>query len=164
MATRTTDSLRRLSESGHPDLARRLDLLFAAVAAKAATDEEFAATLSAVVGGQASRPAVEPQGPEDRSYTRPRQAARGVDARVRGGRRPPGPFDPYEIYTKGEDALREQLEACDVEQLKDIIATHGMDHDRLALKWKSPQRLIERIVETVVTRSRKGDVFLAPPG
>jgi hypothetical protein len=136
-------------------------LLFAAVAAKAATDEEFAATLSAVVGGQANRA---PQGPEDRSHTRPRQAAHGVDARVRGGRRPPGPFDPYEIYAKGEDALREHLKACDVEQLKDIIATHGMDHDRLALKWKSPQRLIERIVETVVTRSRKGDAFLAPPG
>jgi hypothetical protein len=39
-----------------------------------------------------------------------------------------------------------------------------MDHDRLALRWKNPQRLIERIVETVITRSQKGDVFLAPPG
>jgi hypothetical protein len=60
--------------------------------------------------------------------------------------------------------LREHLEACNVEQLKDIIAANGMDHDRLALKWKNPQRLIERIVETVIARSQKGDVFLAPPG
>jgi len=60
--------------------------------------------------------------------------------------------------------LWKHLETCTIEQLKDIIAAQGMDHDRLALRWKNSQRLIERIVETVVARSRKGDVFLAPPG
>jgi hypothetical protein len=138
-------------------------LLFAGVAAQAATDENFAATLAAAVGSTPNRAALTPLGPADRSHARP-QTTHGADARIRGGRRPPGPFDPYEVYTKGEDALREHLEACNVEQLKDIIAANGMDHDRLALKWKNPQRLIERIVETVIARSQKGDVFLAPPG
>jgi hypothetical protein len=134
------------------------------VAAHAAIDKEFAVALSAAVGIQATRADQEPQGSEERGHTRPRQTPPDPDPRVRGGRRPPGPFDPYEIYTKGEDALRERLEACDVEQLKDIIAANGMDHDRLALRWKTPQRLIERIVETVVTQSEKGNAFLAPSG
>ena len=164
MATRTTAALRRLSEAGYPDLARHLDSLFAAVAVQAATDEAFAATLSAAVGGQVNRADLGMLNPGERSHTRPPQTAHRADARARVGRRPPGPFDPYEIYAKGEGALREHLATCNVEQLKDIIATNGMDHDRLALRWKNPQRLIERIVETVITRSQKGDVFLAPPG
>ena len=163
MATRTMSALRRLSEAGRPDLARQLDLLFAAVVAQAATDEDFAVSLAAAVGGTANRTAPEAPGPRDRSHASPRQTAHSADARSRGGRRSPGPFDPYEVYAKSKEALREHLEGCDVEQLKDIIAEHGMDHDRLALKWKSPQRLMERIIETVVARSRKGDVFLAPP-
>ena len=41
-----------------------------------------------------------------------------------------------------------------------MIAEHGMDRDKLAMKWKTPDRLIERIVDTVRSRSAKGDVFL----
>ncbi len=164
MDTRTTIALRRLSEAGHPRLARQLDALFAAVAAQAASDEDFAATLAAAVGGTSNESATGSPGPVERRHARSRQTAHGADARVRGGRRPPGPFNPYEVYAQGEDVLRKHLETCTIEQLKDIIAAQGMDHDRLALRWKNSQRLIERIVETVVARSRKGDVFLAPPG
>jgi hypothetical protein len=83
----------------------------------------------------------------------------GERPRRKGGRRPPGPFDPFETYSEGVGALRARLETCDVDQLKDIVAEHGMDYDRLAMKWKTTERLIERIVETVETRVRKGEAF-----
>lgn len=34
-----------------------------------------------------------------------------------------------------------------------------MDHDRLAMKWKNSDRVIERILEKVQTRSTKGSAF-----
>lgn len=76
------------------------------------------------------------------------------------GRRAPGPFDPFAVYAEiGEEGLRERLNVLPVEQLRNIVAEHRMDHDRLAMKWKDPARLVERIVELVKTRSVKGDVF-----
>ncbi|MFG2683889.1 hypothetical protein ACGFYH_34245, partial [Streptomyces sp. NPDC048392] len=50
-----------------------------------------------------------------------------------------------------------------LEQLRDIIAEHGMDHDRLAMKWKDPQRVIDRIVERVESRTAKGAAFRGRP-
>lgn len=74
-------------------------------------------------------------------------------------RRHPGVLDPFETYAEGEEALRRRLEALDLEQLKDIVAEHGMDTSKLAMKWKSEDRLIELVVATVASRSRKGDAF-----
>jgi hypothetical protein len=69
-------------------------------------------------------------------------------------------LDPFALYANGgEDGLRTRLEALDLEQLRDIIAEHGMDHDRLAMKWKDQARVVERIVERVGTRSAKGSAF-----
>ena len=47
----------------------------------------------------------------------------------------------------------------DTEQLKDIVAEHGMDTAKLAMKWKSSERLIEFIVSTVEARADKGRAF-----
>ncbi|GAB3269394.1 hypothetical protein GCM10027449_03650 [Sinomonas notoginsengisoli] len=47
----------------------------------------------------------------------------------------------------------------DLEHLRDIVAEHGMDHDRLAMKWKDPNRVIERIVDKVAARATKGSAF-----
>jgi hypothetical protein len=74
-------------------------------------------------------------------------------------RRPPGVLDPFEIFREGEEALKARLEALDIEQLKDIVAEHGMDRARLAMKWKAKDRLIGLIVSTVASRARKGDAF-----
>lgn len=80
----------------------------------------------------------------------------------RGGRRSLGAVDPYGVLAEaGEDGLRSKLGDLTIEQLKDIIAQHGMDRDRLAMKWKDDGRLIERIVETAVSRATKGDAFRA---
>jgi hypothetical protein len=77
-----------------------------------------------------------------------------------GGRRTAPVFDPFVIYREdGLEALRQRLEDLSVEQLKDIIAEHGMDRDKLAMKWKTPDRLVERITMTVSSRAQKGDVF-----
>jgi hypothetical protein len=46
-----------------------------------------------------------------------------------------------------------------MEELKDIVAEHGMDSRKLAMKWKTPDRLIDLIVETVRERVTKGNVF-----
>lgn len=78
----------------------------------------------------------------------------------RTGRRPPGIIDPFAIYSQeDEQGLRLRLTDLDLEQLRDIVAEHGMDHDRLAMKWKDPQRVIDRIVEKVVSRTSKGSAF-----
>ena len=55
--------------------------------------------------------------------------------------------------------LRDALKPLTVEQLKDIVAAYGMYQDKLAMKWTTSSRLIERIVETSITRARKGDAF-----
>jgi hypothetical protein len=74
-------------------------------------------------------------------------------------RREPGPFDPMEIYRKDPETLQGKLESLSVEQLKDIIAEHGMDRTRLATKWKSTERLVDLIVNIVKNRAQKGDAF-----
>lgn len=71
-------------------------------------------------------------------------------------------LDPFAAYAAGKERLRESLAALNVEQLKDIVAGYSMDSARLALKWKTPERLIDLIVSTVETRLKKGDAFRAP--
>lgn len=136
-------ALRDLRAAGREDLAGRLDALLAVMARRSVADEAFATELEAALGGNRAI-----------SQRRPEPARRG-------GRRPPGPFDPFAAYAESENALRRRLAACDIEELRNIVAEHGMDHDRLAMRWKSPDRLIERIVSTVSARVRKGEAFRA---
>lgn len=83
----------------------------------------------------------------------------------RAGRRNPGPLDPFSVYADGGEAgLRQVLTALNLEQLRDIVAEHGMDHDRLAMKWKAPDRVIKRIIERVEAVSSKGFAFRSGAG
>lgn len=80
--------------------------------------------------------------------------------RARSNRRTPGPWDPFVVFNEvGADGLRVRLQELGLEQLRDIIAEHGMDADKLAMKWKDTSRVIERIVERVMSRSEKGSAF-----
>lgn len=89
----------------------------------------------------------------DEAAKPPRKAPR------RTGRRDAPVLDPFEIYREDPDTLAGQLAALDLEQLRDVVAHYGMDPRRLVMKWKTADRVVAHIVETVQTRSRKGDAF-----
>ena len=74
-------------------------------------------------------------------------------------RRPPAVLDPVTLALQGEEALRAELSSLTLEQLRDIVADYGMDPGRLVMKWKTPNRVIDRIVEISISRAHKGDVF-----
>jgi hypothetical protein len=76
-------------------------------------------------------------------------------------RRAPAVLDPIELMREGETVLRAKLSALTLEQLKDIVADYGMDPGKLVLKWKTPDRIIERIVEVSLGRVKKGEGFLS---
>lgn len=74
-------------------------------------------------------------------------------------RRKPGPFNPLLVYNDQPHTLKTRLDELSISELKDIIAEHGMDRAKLALKWKSKERLVDLIMTTVHNRSQKGDAF-----
>ena len=80
----------------------------------------------------------------------------------RTGRRDAPVLDPFEIYREDPDALAGRLDQLNLEQLRDVVAFYGMDPRRLVMKWKTSDRVVAHIVETVHARSRKGDAFRAP--
>jgi hypothetical protein len=69
-------------------------------------------------------------------------------------------LDPISLAREGEDVLRSKLEPLTLDQLKDIVAEYGMDPGKLVMKWKTPDRVIDRIVEYSVARAKKGEAFL----
>ena len=115
--------------------------LATAVASEAAQNPQFAKRL-----GEILEPA-------------PLQPGRRATSRRPAHRRSPAVLDPVALAKDGEDALRSQLASLDLEQLRDIVAEHGMDQGRLVMKWKMPARVIDKIVEISIGRARKGDAF-----
>ena len=85
----------------------------------------------------------------------------GKTAPKKSQRRKPGPFDPMAVHRDTPEQLKGKLQTLEIEQLKDIVAEHGMDRSKLAMKWKTKERLVELIMSTVVSRSQKGDAFRA---
>ncbi|MEV8082199.1 hypothetical protein [Pseudarthrobacter oxydans] len=136
-AQTVADALVALGEN-RPELAVSLSSLITAIANEAARTPRFANSL------QTSLSASLAELPRAR----------------RTGRRAPGVIDPFAIYLDtDEKGLRACLADLDLEQLRDIVAEHGMDHDRLAMKWKDHQRVINRIVDKVISRTSKGSAF-----
>jgi len=80
----------------------------------------------------------------------------------RSARRQPGRFDPMALHREHPEDLVRRLDELTVEELKDIVAENGMDRTKLAMKWKTKERLIELIVSTVKSRALKGDAFRTP--
>ena len=116
----------------------KLRKLFSEVVAEAQANDAFADRLAAVLGEDASPP------------------------RRRSGRRPAGVLNPYDVFEEvGTAGLEAALERLEVERLKDIVAEHGMDPAKLAMKWKKADRLVAHIVAFVTARERKGDAFRA---
>ena len=92
---------------------------------------------------------------------KPTRPANESDSRIGrpSNRRPPSVLDPVALAAQGEEILRAELEPLTLEQLKDIVADYGMDREKLVMKWKTPNRVIERIVEIAVSRAHKGEAF-----
>jgi hypothetical protein len=119
-------------------LETRLRALLAVIVEEAHGNPEFEARLIAALGDKAAPASAD---------------------RAHRSRRDPAVLDPFTTYAEGEHVLRQRLEGLSLEELKDIVAEHGMDKSKLAMKWKSEDRLIELVVATVGSRSRKGDAF-----
>lgn len=154
-ATSGIESALRSLATRDPTLARQLASLFTTVVSEAAKSGRFAQSLSQ------SLAAIEPERADaprkvGRDTTR-RSAAAGTRPK---NRRLAGILDPFAVYADtGEQGLRSRLSNLGLEPLRDIVAEHGMDNDRLAMKWKDPGRVIDRIVDRVVARSAKGSAF-----
>jgi len=74
-------------------------------------------------------------------------------------RRAPAVLNPIEVVREGEAVLRSRLAVLTLDQLRDIVAEHGLDPGRLVMKWKTPERVIDWIIEKATVRSRHGDAF-----
>lgn len=137
-------------------LAAQLARLVGAIAGEAIRNSRLARSLTAVLV-TADDVATTSRAARSRTTDTPSSTHTG---RARSNRRTPGPWDPFAVLNEvGADGLRERLLELDLEQLRDIIAEHGMDVDKLAMKWKDTSRLAERIVERVMSRSEKGSAF-----
>ena len=91
-----------------------------------------------------------------------RALRRAVDNAIprRRSRRQPGAVDVFAAYGQGgEPGLRQALAPLTVDQLKDIVAEHRMDRSQLAMKWRTPDRLLELIVAKTISRAHKGEAF-----
>jgi len=77
----------------------------------------------------------------------------------KGGRRTPAVLDPVDLARFDLQGLRSRLEQLDLDRLLDVVAQYGMDPGKLVMKWKSRERVIERIMEVAESRATKGDAF-----
>jgi hypothetical protein len=128
----------------------RLTAIFDAVLREAENNHAFSAELERALG----------VGAHDLTQTAPCDPERPFDGtRKRSNRRAKAVLDPFSLLSVGESHLRSELAKLNLDQLRDIVAEYGMDTSRLALKWKSTERLVDFLVSTVVARNRKGDVF-----
>jgi hypothetical protein len=59
----------------------------------------------------------------------------------------------------GETELRAAIAPLRVDQLKDVVAQHRMDRSQLAMKWQTPEWLIELIVALTIARAHKDEAF-----
>lgn len=130
----------------NPEVAVALARMVQAVAGEAARTPRFAKALNEALtaGGIQTTPAPpKPAAPRNTTTTR----SRGV-------------LDPFSVFeVSGEAGLRARLKTLTAEQLKDIVTEHSMNYDKAAMRWKTPPRLIDRIVERVQARATKGDVL-----
>lgn len=69
-------------------------------------------------------------------------------------------LDPVQLAKQGDVVLRAELEKLNIEQLRDIVSDYGMDTGKLVVKWRTTERIIERIVEISLLRAQKGSAFL----
>ncbi|PAZ13542.1 hypothetical protein CLM62_24115 [Streptomyces sp. SA15] len=157
-----------MNQSGSSTLHAEVQQAGEALLKLGASDPELAGTLARVLGVVASEAARTSRFSKALNKAlaspEPPTASRSTERPRRPSRRAPGVIEPFAIFAEsGEAGLRSRLKELNLEQLRDVIAEHGMDHDRLAMKWKDPQRVIDRVVERVESRVMKGSAFRGRP-
>lgn len=130
-----------MSPTSKPAVVFRIEKFLKAVTDEVNKNPAFAASIGSALG-------IEDDG---KAPSKPR----------RRSRRNPAILDPFALYQEGQSALQSALDDLDVERLKDIVAEYGMDHSRLAMRWKAAPRLVDLIIETVKARTHKGEAFRA---
>lgn len=140
-----------------PILAAQLARLVTAIAEESARSRRLTHALTAAL----ATPDDIARGTSREAKPRAAKSSSVNSGRARAShRRKPGPWDPFAVFAEvGADGLRERLMRLELEQLRDIVAEHGMDADKLAMKWKDTSRVVERIVDRVMSRSEKGSAF-----
>jgi len=118
----------------------KLVRLAKAIDAQAKRDPEFARVLDDILSSPPSQKA-------NTAASRPKN------------RRAPSVFNPIELARDGDTVLRQKLSDLSIEQLKDMVAEHGMDPGKLVMKWKSTDKIIDRIIDISLSRAQKGDAF-----
>jgi len=130
------------------NLRRALSALARAIADEAERNPHFASQVEEALGNGEGR------AHKVRSGSEPRQ-----DAKRGAHRRAVPVLDPISLAREGEVPLRQQLGKLTLEQLLDVVAGYGMDTGKLVMKWKTPQRVVDRIVEVSLSRAQKGSAF-----
>lgn len=101
--------------------------------------------------------------PSAQAKTTHKTAPRTEEPKRPSNRRAPAVLDPVQLARQGEDVLRAALGKLDIEQLRDVVADYGMDTGKLVIKWRTPDRIIDRIVEVSRQRAHKGSAFRDSP-
>ena len=132
-------------------LRRTLQNLAKAISEEAERNPEFESRIRAAIGL--------PEADKGSSSSSRNEATSQTSVRRQRNRRTPAVLDPVQIVQESEQSLREQLALLTIEQLKDIVADYGMDPNKLVMKWRTSERIVNHIVEMAISRSRKGDAF-----
>lgn len=131
-----------------------LTALFREVAHEAENNPLFRKRLEAIIQ------------PEEKNG-KSKDATRGSDLNTASkrpsNRRAPALLDPVHLAKQGDDVLRAELSKLDIEQLRDVVAEYGMDTGKIVLKWRDPNRIIDRVAEVAASRAQKGSAFREPP-
>ena len=138
---------------------RRLKELLNIILDEVRQNPAFAARVTAALGD-----AVGSQRGKTRERAEKSQSLEGTAATrelKRGNRRASALVDPIREIEHGEHHLRDRLAALDLEQLRDVVAEYRMDPNKLVMKWKDRERVVDHILSTSISRGRKGDAFRA---
>ncbi|TVY08650.1 hypothetical protein [Paenibacillus cremeus] len=134
-----------MSKMKDPDYRKQLASIFIKLAEKIEQDEQFAGWLfeGTCLIAEKSR----------KSKAGPGQSNEPVTA--------PMIPDVIAIFSKeGPDALRERLNGCELDTLREIVLANGWDPAKKVRKWKTKHKIVAYIVDTVSKQMSKGKAFL----
>lgn len=133
------------------NMKKTLNAFFKVIAQEAENNPVFSARLEAALGLEDKK--------NSESSGAKTQGKGESQVKRASNRRPPALLDPVQLARRGETELREELTKLNIEQLRDVVAEYGMDTGKLVLKWRDPERIIERVVEVARSRAQKGSAF-----